>query len=38
MSQQAHVDENLMAQHVDVQFVGHIPDQLHKQLALVQLG
>ena len=34
--QQLHVDQDLVAEHVDVQLVGHVSDELHEQLILVQ--
>lgn len=38
MRQEAHVDQYLVTQHVDVELVGHVPYQLHEQFALVQVG
>lgn len=34
--QQSHVDQYLVAEHVDVQFVGHVSYQFHEQFSLVQ--
>lgn len=38
MREQSDVHQYLVAQHVHVQFVGHISDQLHEQLIFVQCG
>lgn len=37
MRQQTHVHQYLVAEYIDVQLVGHVPYQLHEQLALVQV-
>lgn len=34
--EQLHVDQDLVAKHIDVQLVGHVSDELHEQLILVQ--
>ncbi|CAD1473382.1 unnamed protein product, partial [Heterotrigona itama] len=36
MREQADVHQDLMAKNVDVQLVGHVPDQLHEQVTFVQ--
>lgn len=36
MRQQPNIDQNLVAQHINVHFVGNIADELHEQIALVQ--
>lgn len=38
MGQQSDVNEYLMAEHIDVQLVGDVPNEFHKQFTLVQLG
>ena len=35
MCQEPHVDEDLVTEHVDIQLVGHVPDQFHEQLTFV---
>lgn len=35
--EQADVDEDLVAEHVDVQLVGHVAYQLHEEVALVHV-
>jgi len=37
LGEEAHVDEDLVAEHVDVQLVGHVSDQLHEHLPLLHL-
>lgn len=37
VGEQTDVHENLVAEHVDVELVGHVADKLHKQVGLGQL-
>lgn len=37
VGEQADVDQDFVAEHIDVQLVGHVANQFHEQLALVQV-